>query len=252
MVFIAVNSWNSCASVEEYAKATKFEWPILVDELRETEGKYGRKISLSNVYWYFVVAPDGTYREFGADQGAVENHIQELLPRARMLFGGIEVPPELRPIGRRLENGQLGDPVQDLFQIVMKDSSELQEAANKMYSRVLPLGESRLKKAKELEARGDKVGAFDGFCGVARDFPRTPMAQEAQKGAEGLRKEKEVREELNARGLLDQARSIQGKGKSGQAQARAILEGLVRSFPRTSSGEAARLLLKSLDESQKR
>jgi len=247
-----VNSGNCRDAVEEYAKATKFEWPILVDELRETEGKYGRKISLSNVYWFFVVAPDGTYQEFGANQGEAEKHLQAILPKARMLLDGIAVPPELAPVGRRLEAGRLGDPVQTLFEILLKEKSEFSEAARKMYSRVLPLGESRLKRARELEARGDNVGAFDGFCGIARDFPKTPMAQEAQKGLEGLRKEKEVRQELNARGLLDQARSVQRKGKGGQVQARAILEGLVRSFPQAPSAEAAHMLMKSLDESHKR
>jgi len=252
VVFIAVNSGNSRAAVEEYAKSAKLDWPILVDEWRETETRYGRKISLSNVYWYFVVAPDGTYREFGADQGGAENHIQALLAGARMLFGGIEVPPELRPIGRRLEDGQLGDPVHELFQFVQKDGSELQEAANKMYSRVQPMGETRLRRAKELEAAGNKVGAFDGFTWVAKNFPGIPMAQEAQKKAEGLQREKEVRTELHARGLLDQARSALGRGKAGRAQARAILEGVTQGSPRTPAAEAARLMIRSLEASEKK
>jgi hypothetical protein len=252
VVFIAVNSGNSRAVVEEYVKSTKFEWPILVDEMRETEAKYGRKISLSNIYWYFVVAPDGTYGEFGADQGAAERHIEALRPKARMLLDGVNVPPELRPIGRRLEAGQLGEPVQELFRIFNKEKSEVSNAAHQLYLRVLPLGESRLKRAKDLESKGDNVGAYDGFTGVVRDFPGTPMAQEAQKGAEGLHKEKEVRVELNARGLLDQVRAALGKGKAGRAQARAILEGLVRSSPQTPSAETARRLVKSLDEGEKK
>jgi hypothetical protein len=244
-----VNSGNPRSAVEEYAKSTGFEWPILVDEYRETEERYGRKISLSNVYWFFVVAPDGTFQEFGADLGRAEGHLQALLPGARTLFDGLAVPPELRPVARRLEAGQMGEPVRELFRVLEKDESGLGEAANQLYSRVAPLGEARLKRARERKAAGDKPAAYDGFAGVERDFPGTPMAREAQKEARSLLQEREVREELHARGLLDQARAALARGKAGKAQAQAILEGLLRSNPQTPSSSTARRLLKQLDSS---
>ena len=247
VVFIAVNSGNPRAAVEDHARSTKFEWPILVDELRETEGNYGRKISLSCIYWYFVVAPDGAYREFGADQNAAESRIEELLPGARTLLQGIDVPNELRLAANRLEAGQMGEPVRDLFRALGKNDSAVSEAAHRMYLRILPLGESRLKRSKDLQAAGDAIAAFDGFTRLMRDFPGTPLAEEAQKGVEGLRQEKEVRAELKARRLLDQARSILEMGKRARPQARAILESLSRSSLEIPSVEAARRLLKSLD-----
>lgn len=247
-VFIAVNSGNPKSAVEEYAKSTGFEWPILVDEDRETEERYGRKISLSNVYWFFVVAPDGTCQEFGADLGRTEAHLQALLPGARGLFDGLTVPPELRPATRRLEAGQLGEPVREIFRVLEKDDSGLGEAARRLYSRVALLGEARLKRARDRKAAGDKPGAYDVFAGVERDFPGTPMAREAQREVRLLFQEREVREELHVRGLLDQARAALSRGKAWKAQARTILEGLIRSNPQAPSSSTARRLLKRLDD----
>jgi hypothetical protein len=251
VVFIAVNSGNPRAVVEEYAKSTKFEWPILVDELRETEAKYGRKISLSNVCWFFVVAPDGTYQEFGADVGRAEKHLQELLPKARTLFDGIRVPPELRPVTRRLEAGQRGEPVHELFKIALGESAE-SEPARKMFERLQSQGDARLKRAGELKEKEDRVGAFDAFSDLERDFPGTPLAREAHMEVEKLRPDKDVRAELQARGILDQARAALGKGKPGRAQAKMLLEGLIGSFPKAPSAETARRLLKTIEDGGKK
>ena len=95
MVFLAVISGNPRSAVEQYAKSHKFEWPILVDENRETEKSLGFTISLQHIYECFIVDPAGKVRRAAGEDKAIADEINKLLPQARMLFDGIAIPEKL-------------------------------------------------------------------------------------------------------------------------------------------------------------
>ena len=72
--------------MEGYAKSNGFEWPVLVDESRETERAFGIQISLSNIYQWFVIGPDGQTTRLGGSGERVPAAIDQLLPNAKFLF----------------------------------------------------------------------------------------------------------------------------------------------------------------------
>ena len=101
-----MNSGNSKTSVAGYVKSTNFEWPVLVDESRATEKAYGISISLQNIYQWIVVDPEGNSAAVGSAVERVKTLVDQLLPKAKLFFDGIDIPARLKPQAAAIEMGQ--------------------------------------------------------------------------------------------------------------------------------------------------
>ncbi len=243
VVFIAVNSGNPRSVVEEYAKSNKMEWPIWVDEQRETEKPFGFKISLQNIYQWTIIDPEGRLHRAPFDEKAIAEDVDKYLATAKMTFDGISVPEKLKPMARELELGQYDPNLADLAGLAAKGPKDLQPAAQAMYEKLKPLAESGLEKAKSLEAEGKKYLAYVEYARVAAWFRRTEYEKTATAAMAGLKKDKEVQDEIAAKGLLDQARSLMSSSKRADKEsAPALLAMLQKKYPATEAAkEAAKL-----------
>lgn len=240
VVFIAVISGVGKSEVEGYVKSTGFEWPVLVDESRATEAAYGEKISLSNIYQWNLVDPEG---EQG--RGVVKDFIDQNLSRAKFLFDGVAVPARLRPLAQEIEMGHYEPFVAELAAAGQKGSKEVQEAAKAMFDKLRPLAEKTLEAAKAFEANKQLFLAYQEYAKVAAWFKKTEYEAPASKALAPLKKEKEVQQELAAQQLLAQAKALRASSKKpDQAQAAAVLQALMKKYPGTEAAKEAERLSK--------
>lgn len=235
-----MNSGNPRSSVESYAKETKFEWPILVDEARETEKQAGvGVISLQNIYQWVVVDPEGKLHKAGSSQEGAEALVQKFLPSARMIFEGVEIPDRLKPLARDVELGIYEPGVAEIASLAAK-SGPLAEAAKAMYEKLKPTAEGGLERGKAAKEGGQVWTAFKEYEAVALAFKKTPYEKTATAGLTELRKEKVVKDELAARQLLAQAKALRASGRKNDAvQAQAILQALQKRYPDTEAAKIA-------------
>lgn len=238
VVFVAVNSGNSRSDVEGFAKGNKFEWAILADEQRRTEKAFGvGEISLSNIYQWVVIDPEGK-----PQRGEVKALIDRLLPSAKMLFDGIEVPAQLKPIARDMEIGCF-EGASSLASLAAGTNKALKEPAAAMYEKVKPVAEGALERAKALQAEGKNFLAYREYEKVAVAFKKTDYEKPAAAAMAELKKAKDVKDELAAQQLLDQAKKLLATGKKAdQAGALQIIAALEKKYPGSETAkEAAKL-----------
>jgi hypothetical protein len=240
-VFLAVVSGNPRSAVEAYAKSHKFEWPIFVDENRETEKPLGFTISLQNIYQCFIVDPAGKVRRAPGEDRAIADEINKVLPQAKFVLDGIAVPEKLKSLARDLELGQYDPAIGDLAALAQKSPKD--EILQAMLDRFKPIAESGLERAKTLEGEGKKFAAYLEYARVASWFKRTDFEKPATAGMAALKKEKEVQDELAARQMLDHARSLLSSSKkSDRDGAPVLLAAIQKKYPNTEAAkEAARL-----------
>ena len=238
-----MNSGNPKSAVESYAQETKFEWPILVDEARETEKQAGLEISLQNIYQWLVVDPEGKIHKAGSSQQGAEALIEKFLPSAKLLFDGVQIPDRLKPLARDIELGIYEPGVAEIASLASRSGSGLPEAAKAMYEKLKPTAESGLERGKAAKEGGQLWTAYKEFEAVALAFKRTPYEKTATAALSELRKDKPIKDELAARQLLAQAKAFRATGKKNDAaQAQAILQALQKRYPDTESAKVAAAL----------
>lgn len=244
VVFVAVNSGNPRTVVEQYAKSNKFEWPILVDEARETEKQLGFTISLQNIYQSVLIDPAGKLRRISSEDKEMADEINKLLPEAKFFFDGLTIPDKLKPLARDLELGQYDPGVAELAVVAQKSGKE-QPAARAMYDKFKPLAEGALERAKAFEGEGKKYAAYLEYAKVATWFRKTDYEKTAIAALAPLKKEKAVQEEIAAKQMLDQARTLLASTrKADRESAPVLLAVLQKKYPNTEAGKEASKLAK--------
>lgn len=227
--------------MESFAKSTKFEWPILIDEARETEKQLGFTISLQNIYQTVLIDPEGRLRRIDSEDKAIADAVNQQLPQAKMFFDGIRIPDRLKPLARDLELGQYEPGIAELAALAQKSPKD--EAIQAMYEKFKPIAEGGLERGKASEGEGKKYAAYLEYAKVAAWFKKTEYEKTAAAALGPLKKDKEVQDELAARQMLDQARALLSSSKKGDKEsAPALLAVIQKKYPNTEAArEAAKL-----------
>jgi len=242
-VFLAVNSGNPKTVVEQYAKSNKFEWPIWVDDQRETEKPFGFTISLQNIYQCVLIDPSGKIHRIPAEDKGIADEVNKYLPQAKMVFDGIAVPEKLKAIARDLELGQYDPGLAQLASLAQKGPKDVLESAQAMYEKLKPLADQGLERAKAFEGEGKKYLAYAEYAKVAAWFKGTEYEKTATAAMAPLKKDKEVQDELAAKAMLDQAKTLMASSKKADKEsAPALLAALQKKYPNSEAAkEAAKL-----------
>lgn len=243
VVFIAVNSLNPKSVAQDYAKSNKFEWPIFVDEMGETQKSLGFKISLQNIYQWRIIDASGAMHTAPFEPKEIAEQLGKYLADAKPLFDGIKVPEKLKALARDIEMGQYEPAVSDLAALAAKAPKDLQEAATAMYDKVKPMAEAGLEKARAFETDGKKYLAYVEYGKVAAWFKKTEYEKTAAAALSTLSKDKDVKDDLAAKQMIDQAKALLASPKkSDKESAPAVLAAIQKKYPNTEAAkEAARL-----------
>lgn len=236
VVHVLIISGVSKSEVEGWAKESKCEWPILVDERRETEKFFGTQISLQNILQSYAFRADGTLDRSNRTT-------EDLLQDAKFFFDGITVPAKLKPLADDIELGFFENGVPEIASLAQKGSKELGEAAKAMYDKLKVVADDLVSKAKAFEGEGKKYAAYAEYAKLAAWFKKTEYEKPAAVSMAELKKDKSVQDELNAKQMLDQARPLLASNKKSDKPAAAgILAAVQKKYPATEAAkEAARL-----------
>ena len=168
--------------------------------------------------------------------------INKYVADAKPLFAGITIPEKLRAMARDIEFGQY-DAIGDLAALATKAPKDLQEAATAMYDKVKPMAEAGLERAKAAETDGRKYAAYVEYGKIAAWFKKTEYEKTATAALASLSKDKDVKDEIAARQMLDQAKGLLASSKkSDKESAPSILAALQKKYPNTEAAkEAAKL-----------
>jgi hypothetical protein len=170
---------------------------------------------------------------------AIADAIGGYLGDAKPLFAGLSMPDSLKAIARDIELGLYDPAISDLAARAQKASKE-QEAAQAMYEKVKPLAESGLERAKSFESEGKKYAAFLEYSKVAAWFKKTDYEKTASGAISALKKDKEVQDEVAARQMLDQAKTLLASSKKADKDsAPALLAALQKKYPNTEAAKEA-------------
>ena len=229
-------------------KSTNFEWPVLVDEFRATERAYGIAISLSNIYQWFVVDPEGNRTRVGASAEAARGLVDRFLPEAKLLFEGIEIPTKLKAHAGAIEMGQYVPGISIVAALAGRGgSSETAKAAVEMFKRLSPMAEAALERAAALEEEGKKFAAYREYDKVARWFKKTDYEKTAAKKISTLKRDKTIKTELTALKALEKAKALlASKRSSDRRNGKATLQAIAQKYPDTEAGREARRLTSPL------
>lgn len=227
-------------------KSTGFTWPVLVDAKNETERAYGTQISLSNIYQWYVVAPDGQYTRYGGGEAQAIAGVDRLLPQAKFLFDGIEIPAKLKPLADEIEFGTYTPHIATVASLAQKGPKSIKAAAAAMFEKLKPMAESGIERAKAFEGEGRKFAAYREYERVAAWFKKTDYEKTASKAISALKRDKDVKKELSAQKLLARARAMLGTGKKRDAQQGvAICRMIEKKYAGTETAKEAEALRRS-------
>ncbi len=236
VVHVMIISGVAKSEVEGWAKETKCEWPILVDERRETEKYFGTQISLKNILQTYAFRADGTLDR-------TTRTTEDLMQEAKFFFDGITVPAKLKPLADDIELGFFENGVPEIASLAQKGSKELGEAAKAMFEKLKGVADGLVSKAKAFDGEGKKYAAYAEYAKVAAWFKKTDYEKPATAAMAELKKDKGVQDELAAKQLLEQARPLLASNKKSDKPAAAgILAAVQKKYPNTEAAkEAARL-----------
>jgi hypothetical protein len=209
----------------------------------ETQKSLGFKISLQNIYQWRIIDPNGAMHNAPTEPKPLADEIAKYLADVKLTFAGITIPEKLKPIARDIEFGLYDPAVGDLAALVQKGSKDLQEAAAAMYEKVKPMAESGLERAKAYEGDGKKYLAYVEYGKVAAGFKKTDYEKTASAAIALLAKDKEVKDELAAKQMLDQAKALLASNKKAEREAApGVLAALQKKYPNSEAAkEAAKL-----------
>jgi peroxiredoxin len=243
VMFLAVSGGHPLSFARDYAASTKLQWPILADPLRETEKRYGQKISLANCFWWFVIDPEGkTSSSLGADQRAVEARVAELLPRARMVFQDLRIPGELDWAARQIEQGKLVPWIDQVFVRGFREKAD--DATLAMCKRLESGLQALAEEAERDEQAGRPYDAYRKWLRISEVYKITADGKRGREAARKLGSDPQVKKELAARQLYDAiVKAIEAKKKDTEIRAIAEQVALLRKqYPQTEAGKKADVL----------
>ena len=174
--------------------------------------------------------------------------VDQLLPKAKLFFDGIDIPAKLQAQAAAIELGQFAPGIATVATLARRGgSSDLTKAAKAMFERLIPMAEAGLERAVAHEAEGNKFGAYKEYEKVARWFKKTDYEKTASRKISTLKRDKTVKTELTALKALEKAKSLlASKRTSDKKTGKAYLQAIAKKYPDTEAGQEAAQLASSL------
>jgi thiol-disulfide isomerase/thioredoxin len=245
VVFIAVNSGNDPKAVEGYLAGVNCSWAALADTDRSFEKAYKvGTVSLQNIYQMRVITPAGTIA--GGNPADLEGTVKAHLANAKWKVDPKLVPEPLKATWKALEYGDyaLASPV--VKRLIKAKDEKTKAAVEAMDQAITADLDALVAAAAAAEKAGQKWDAYKLFDQAAREFKGYPKATEAAASAKRLGADKDLKDEIKAKGILDKAREmLASNNRQNRRQGETTLESLAKEFPKTEAGALAEEMMKA-------
>lgn len=235
IVFIAVNSGNSRAEIQQYAREVGLMWPVIVDPDRSFEKLSNvNEISLQNIYQSRLLMADGTL--VGGSFDLAES-APRALAGAKWRVDPKEVPDSLKGAWQQIEFGSFLNSAAQLKKSSNSTKPDEKAAAEKLLAAVQTELDKDLAEAQTKYDAGDKWQAYKAYNRLAARFKGYELPSDVPTRVKELATDETVRLELAASKLLESA--LRQGGPAGLQ----TLKRLTKQYPETESGRAAQGIL---------
>ena len=244
VLFIAVSSGNTRASLETYARETGVRWPILVDTSREFETLCGvPPVSLQNVMQCKIITPQGAIAS--GDWGNVEGSIAKALNGAAWKIDPKATPANIKPLWEAVEFGNYAAAGGMLKKSLTTGPADSRQAAEKIKAVVQSELEALLQLAKTAEDKGNSWIAYKKYGEVGARFAGFDVPASVEASRKKLAESSDVKANLSAQKDLDAAKKLLSTPNSvNLKKATLLLEKLSKDSSNTDAGQEADALLK--------
>jgi thiol-disulfide isomerase/thioredoxin len=244
VVFIGVNSGNSRAAVEQYARGVRCNWPIIVDDTREFEAQCGiKEINLQNIHQVGYITPEGQFQQ--GNWSDLDGVVDKALTGASWKVEPAGIPPALRPAWLSVEFGNPAAAAPAIKKGLSSPQGELKQAATQLNEVVRADMDRLADEAKEKAEEGDKWGAFKTYQLIAAQYGSFDVSDEIKAAARELGADDQVKKELAAQKAFEAAMKAGNSARTPNARKSAItrLKKIADEFGGTEASEQAAKVL---------
>ena len=246
-MFIVVNSGNDDKQIDAYLKSVSVKLPTIVDKSRAFEKTMDvGVISTKNIWQVKVIKPDGSMSPSGMDWEAT---VQQYLPQAKWKVDPKTVPDSLKATWKALEYGEYSKAAGAIKQAMASSNEKVKTAATAMDAALKADLDAIVASAADAEKAGRKFEAYELYTAAARDFKGLPKATEAATNAKRLAADKDLKDEIKAAGLLEQAQKLlASRTRADQRQGESMIDAIIKQYRNTEAGKTASSMKSSVAE----
>ena len=169
VVFIAVNSGNAPAAVQQYAREVKLTWPIIVDPSRQFEKLWmDQEISLQNIHQCELLLPSG--KKAQGRWNDLDGSVQKALSGAAWKIDPKTIPAAFLPTWQQIELGNYPAAAGMLKKGLATKNPEVKEAATRVNAFVQGQISSAVDAAAKARQEGDPWRAFQTYSSLTTTF----------------------------------------------------------------------------------
>ncbi|MCA8996041.1 MAG: TlpA family protein disulfide reductase [Planctomycetaceae bacterium] len=238
VVFIAVNSGNAPATVQQYAREVRLGWPVIVDLTRQFEKQADvGEISLQNIMQIGAINGHGRFRHMSYTEP--EKAVEFALQNSAWKVPPEEIPSSLRQAWLAIELGEYTSAGQAVSRALKSRQSDIREPAQKLHSAVMTAAQPQLETARKALEVGENWTAYRNFAEVANTYAGFDLPDDVKDNLEKLVDDEQVQHEVKAMEAL----SLVEKALPNQRAKRGNLnrlEEIVENYPGTSAAEQAK------------
>jgi thiol-disulfide isomerase/thioredoxin len=244
VVFVAVNSGNAPAQVQQYAKEVKLTWPIIVDPSRQFEKQWlEQEISLQNIHQCELLLPSG--QKGNGRWNDLDGSVKQVLAGAAWKIDPKTIPAAFLPTWQQVEMGNYAAAAGLLKKGLVTKNAEVKAAATRVQSFVDQQIQSAVAAAAKAHQAGEAWRAYRLYRGVSSMFAGYDLPAEVATAQKELAADPNVKKQLEAAKSLDGIKKALPTARTDLARKRVItrLEQLVMQYPETEAGNEAKQLL---------
>jgi thiol-disulfide isomerase/thioredoxin len=249
VMFIGVNSGNSRADVEHYAKAVGCKWPIIVDDTREFERQCGfeNPISLQNIHQAGYIDPQGRFHM--GSWSDLDRTVESALKGAEWKIDPVGIPAPLKSAWLAVEFGNPATAATNVKKGLASPKADLKEAATKLNEAVQAEIAKLVAAADQSAAAGNKWQAYQTYQGLAAQYGGYDIPDEAKAAAKELAADPDVKRQFLAQKAFDTAMKMGASARTPTARKSAVnkMKSVVENFDGTDAAKEAQKILQQLD-----
>ena len=237
-----MNSGSSRSKVSDYIKKNRIAIPVIADVDRTMEGSANlpAEISLKNIWQARVILPDGSLVRGSASD--LEASMNKAAEGAAWNLDPAEFPDSMKPLWQLVEFGNYTSAAKGLKRKLGSRNKTDKAAAKKLSEYV----EEQLRSAvtaAEAKVEENKWLAWKQFNAIEQRFAGYSVPRSVETSLDKLADTDEVKDQLAAMKLLEQAKRMASRGGWSKQRAVAALKKLVESYPDTEAAVTARAYL---------
>jgi len=244
VVFIAVNSGNSPAEVQQYAKEVKLAWPTIVDPTRQFEKQWlDTVISLQNIHQCELILPSGKKGNGRWDD--LEGSVKTALEGAHWKIDPKTIPTALLPTWQLVELGNYAAAANMLKKGLVTKNAEVKEAVTRVNDFVQAQLKSAVADAAKARQDGDPWQAFQRYGAISATFAGYDLPPDVAAAKKELASDPKVKQQLEAAKALDAIKKSFATARTDSARKRVIarLQQLANQYADTDAAGEVRQLL---------